>query len=72
MLTISCLAFTLAYAAEIKNTNNMYKKTKIININKKHSIQKQQREIKNSLKRMENKMKKRRAQNQRKDNNGNI
>ena len=50
----------------------MYKKTKIININKKHSIQKQQREIKNSLKRMENKMKKRRAQNQRKDNNGNI
>jgi len=72
MLTISCLAFTLAYAAEIKNTNTIYNETKIININKKHHIRKQQKEIKNSLRRMENKMKKRRVRNERKRNNGNI
>jgi hypothetical protein len=65
LLSLSCLVFTLAYASE-------FKKESIVAINNKtgtaaeRPIQSQQREMKNSLKRMEQKIRKRKKRRQRK------
>ena len=59
LLIVSCLIFTAAFASKAETKKIIIIKTKNTKIIKEKPIQIQQRQIKNGLRRMEKKMKKR-------------
>jgi len=72
LLLLSCLAFSLAYASTVKEDTQVRIRDGQGNKTKNSTIHHQQRKIKNSLRRMEDKIKKRKKKLIKKKNNDNI